>query len=59
VPVLRVLRRVSGHTSNEATWGWRKLRNENSIICTLHQMWRNMIKSRRMRWARHVARKGR
>jgi hypothetical protein len=39
------------------TGGWRKLRNEELIVCTLHQMFRT-IKSRRMRWEGHVARIG-
>jgi hypothetical protein len=39
----RVLRRIFGPMRDEMTGGWRKL----SIL--------RIIKSRRMRWARHVA----
>jgi hypothetical protein len=35
--------------------GWRKLRKRSFITCTLRQV---IIKSRRMRWAKHVARMG-
>jgi hypothetical protein len=52
----RVLRRIFGPKRDEVMGGWRKLHNEElrdfysspSIIRT--------IKSRRMRWAGHVAR---
>jgi hypothetical protein len=51
----RVLRRIFGTKRDEVTGGWRKLHNEElsspSII--------RIIKSRRMRWAGHVARMGR
>jgi hypothetical protein len=55
----RVLRRIFGPNRDEVTGDWRKLRNEE-----LHNLysWPNMIrmiKSRRMRWAGHVARMGR
>jgi hypothetical protein len=54
----KVLRRIFGPKRDEVTEGWRKLHNEylrdlyssSSII--------RIIKSRRMRWARHVARMG-
>jgi hypothetical protein len=53
----RVLRRISGPKRDEVTGEWRKLHNKlrdlyssPSIITT--------IKSRRMRWAGHVARMG-
>jgi hypothetical protein len=54
----RVLRRISGPKTDEMTGGWRKLHNDE-----LHNLYSSpcvirMIKSRRMRWARHVARKG-
>jgi hypothetical protein len=52
----RVLRRIFGPKRDEVTGGWRKLHNEE-----LHNLYSSpsiirMIKSRRMRWARHVAR---
>jgi hypothetical protein len=52
---LRVLRRIFGPKRNEVTRGWKKLRNEE-----LHNFYFSpkiiiMIKSRRMRWAEHVA----
>jgi hypothetical protein len=55
----RVLRRIFGPKRDEVTGGWRKLRNEK-----LHNFYSSpsiirMIKSRRMRWAGHVARMGR
>jgi hypothetical protein len=52
----RVLRRIFGPKRDEVTGGWRKLHNEE-----LHNLYASpsiikMIKSRRMRWAGHVAR---
>jgi len=54
----RVLRRIFGPKRDEVTGEWRKLHNEelNDLYCS-HNIVR-MIKSRRMRWARHVARMG-
>jgi hypothetical protein len=54
----RVLRRIFGPKRDEVTGGWRKVHNEE-----LHNLFSSpsiikMIKSRRMRWAGHVARKG-
>jgi hypothetical protein len=54
----RVLRRIFGPKRDEATGSWRKLHNEE-----LHNLYSSpsiirMIKSRRMRWAGHVARIG-
>jgi hypothetical protein len=54
----RVLRRIYGRKRDEVTGGWRKLNNEE-----LHSLYSSpslirMIKSRRMRWAVHVARNG-
>jgi hypothetical protein len=51
----RVLRRIFGPRRDEATGDWRKLHNEE-----LHNLYSSpnlirMIKSRRMRWAEHVA----
>ena len=54
----RVLRSVFGHKRDEVTGEWRKLHNEEvSDLCSLPNMVR-VIKSRRMRWAGHVARMG-
>jgi hypothetical protein len=54
----RVLRRLFGPKRDEVTGAWRKLRNEE-----LHNLYSSpdiirQIKSRRMRWAGHVARMG-
>jgi hypothetical protein len=54
----RVLRRVFGPKRNEMIGEWKKLRNEE-----LHDFYSSpsiirIIKSRRMRWAGHVARMG-
>jgi hypothetical protein len=51
----RVLRRIFGPKKDEVTGDWRKLHNEE-----LHNLYSSpnimrMIRSRRMRWARHVA----
>jgi hypothetical protein len=52
----RMLRRIFGPKRDEVRGGWRKLHNEG-----LHNLYSSpsiirMIKSRRMRWAGHVAR---
>jgi hypothetical protein len=44
----RVLRRIFGPDRMEVARGWRKLHNIPYVI--------RVIKSRRMRWAGHVAR---
>jgi hypothetical protein len=54
----RVLRKIFGPKRNGATRGWRKLHNEE-----LHGLYSSpnimrVIKLRRMRWARRVARMG-
>jgi hypothetical protein len=54
----RVLRRILGPKRDEVIGGWRELHNEE-----LHNSYSSpsiirMIKSRRMRWAGHVARMG-
>jgi hypothetical protein len=53
-----VLRRIFGPKTDEVTGGWRKL-----LIEKLHNLYSSpstirMIKSRRMRWAGHVGRRG-
>jgi hypothetical protein len=54
-----VLRRIFGPKRDEVTGGWRKLHNEElHILYSSPNIFRN-IKSRRMRWAEHVARMGR
>jgi hypothetical protein len=55
----RVLRRIFGPKRDGVTGEWRTLRNEE-----LHDLYSSpsiirIIKSRRMRWAGHVARMGR
>jgi hypothetical protein len=52
----RVLRRIFGPKRDEVTGEWKKLHNEE-----LHNLYSSlniirMIKTRRMRWAGHVAR---
>jgi hypothetical protein len=54
----RVLRRIFGPKRDDVPGGWRKLHNEE-----LHNLYSSpsiirIIKSRRMRWAGHVARMG-
>jgi hypothetical protein len=54
----RVLRRIFGPKRDGVTGGWKKLHNEE-----LHNLYSSpsiirIIKSRRMRWAGHVARMG-
>jgi hypothetical protein len=55
----RVLRRIFGPKRDEVTGGWRKLHNEELHILYSSPSIIRMIKSRRMRWAGHVARTGR
>jgi hypothetical protein len=54
----RVLRRVFGPRRDMVMGEWRKLHNEelNDIYSLPNIVW--VIKSRRMRWARHVASMG-
>jgi hypothetical protein len=54
----RVLRRIFGPKRDEATVGWRKLHNEEIYNLYSSPSIIRMIKSRRMRWAGYVARKG-
>jgi hypothetical protein len=55
----RVLRRIFGPKIDKVTGDWRKLHNEelHTLYSSPHII--KMIKSRRMRWAGHVARMGR
>jgi hypothetical protein len=54
----RVLRRIFGPKRDEVTGEWRKLNNEElRDLCSSPSIVR-IIKSRRMRWAGHVARMG-
>jgi hypothetical protein len=54
----RVLRRVFGPKRDEVTGEWRKLHEEElSDLYSLLNIVR-VVKSRRMRWAGHVARMG-
>jgi len=54
----RVLRRVFGSKWDEVTGEWKKLHNEVfSDLYSLPNIMR-VVKSRRMRWAGHVARMG-
>ena len=54
----RVLRRVFGPKRDEVTGEWRKLHNEgHNDLYSLPNIVR-VVKSRRMRWAGHVARMG-
>jgi hypothetical protein len=51
-----VLRRIFGPKRDDVTGGWRKLHNEE--LHNLYSSPNRMIKSRRMRWAEHIARMG-
>ena len=50
-----VLRRIFGPRRDEVTGEWRRLHNEelNDLYSSPNIVW--VIKSRRMRWAGHVA----
>jgi hypothetical protein len=54
----RVLRRIFGPKRDEVTGGWRKLHHEelNNLYSSPSII--RVMKSRRMRWAGHVARMG-
>ena len=54
----KVLRRIFRPRRDEVTGEWRRLHNEelNDLYCPPNIVW--LIKSRRMRWAGHVARMG-
>ena len=53
-----VLRRIFGPRRDEVTGEWRRVHNEelNDLYCSPNIV--RVIKSRRMRWAGHVARMG-
>jgi len=53
-----VLRRIFGPTRDEVTGEWRRLHDEelNDLYSSPNIVW--VIKSRRMKWAGHVARMG-
>jgi hypothetical protein len=52
----RVMRRIFGSKRDEVTGGWRKLYNEKFHYLYSSPSVIRIIKSRRMRWAAHVAR---
>jgi hypothetical protein len=54
----RVLRRIFGTKRDEVTGEWRKLHSEELHILYSSPNIIRQIKSRRMRWAGHVARVG-
>jgi hypothetical protein len=54
----RALRRIFGPKRDEVTGEWRKLHNEELHILYSSPNIIRQIKSRRMRWAGHVARMG-
>jgi hypothetical protein len=54
----RVLRRIFGPRRDEVTGEWRRLHNEELIDLYSSPNIVRVIKSRRMRWAGHVARIG-
>jgi hypothetical protein len=54
----RVIRRIFGPKMDEVTGEWRKLHSEELHILSSSPNIIRQIKSRRMRWAGHVARMG-
>jgi hypothetical protein len=55
----RLLRRIFGPKRAKVTGGWRKLHNEELRYLYSSSNIIRMMKPRRMRWARYVARIGR
>jgi hypothetical protein len=55
----RVLRRIFGLKRDEVTGGWKQLHNEELRDLYSSPSIIRIIKSRRIRWAGHVARMGR
>ena len=51
----RVLRRIFGPKRHEITWEWRRLHKEELHLLHSSSNIFRVIKSRRMRWAGHVA----
>jgi hypothetical protein len=54
----RVLRKIFGPKRDEVTGEWRKLHNEEHRDLYSSPSITRIIKSRRMSWAGHVARRG-
>jgi hypothetical protein len=54
----RVLRRIFEWKRDKVTGGWKKLHNEELHNLSSPPSIIRMIKSRRIRWAEHVARMG-
>jgi hypothetical protein len=54
----RVLRRIFRPKREEVSGGWRRLHNEELHDLDASPNIIRMIKSRKMRWAKHVARMG-
>jgi hypothetical protein len=54
----RVLRRIFGPKRDEVTGGWREVHYEELLNLYSFPSIIRMIKSRRMRWARHITQMG-